>query len=293
MSEITDISSVLAELHKQVLAEMVSEKEHTKKQNEDEMNEKEKNNYLVLRSAIGHFKNDFSFEDAIESWHKKRELKFRTERDSVLTHDDYSGWYHKDFYKIAPLNNKEKIKNELLRSGFYKVPVGFKMDWRQSKLYQEVFDNFFNQFVINGENNYGYYFYGNIGVGKTTLLTSIARILTIFLTAELRYITMPRLVRLITSIDFDDKHQIAKLENCDILFIDDLGIEKCTTDNQEAVIRDFFSYRYGNGLVNIIAGNIDIRTQQKKNSFNRQMADYLNDSKYYKIVEMSGKSKRI
>ena len=267
MSEITDISSVLAELHKQVLAEMVSEKEHTKKQNEDEMNEKEKNNYLVLRSAIGHFKNDFSFEDAIESWHKKRELKFRTERDSVLTHDDYSGWYHKDFYKIAPLNNKEKIKNELLRSGFYKVPVGFKMDWRQSKLYQEVFDNFFNQFVINGENNYGYYFYGNIGVGKTTLLTSIARILTIFLTAELRYITMPRLVRLITSIDFDDKHQIAKLENCDILFIDDLGIEKCTTDNQEAVIRDFFSYRYGNGLVNIIAGNIDIRTQQKKELF--------------------------
>jgi DNA replication protein DnaC len=186
-----------------------------------------------------------------------------------------------------------QVKNELLKCGFYKRSFDFKLNWQQNEFYTNLFNDFVEQYIINGENNYGYYIFGNIGVGKTTLLASIAKFLTIFLNIKIHYITMTRLVKLITSIDFADKDKIADLETCNILFIDDLGIEKCTTDNQEAVIRDFFGYRYGNKLVNIIAGNIDIRTQQNKNSFNRQMSDYLNDSKYYKIVEMSGKSKRI
>jgi len=180
-----------------------------------------------------------------------------------------------------------------LRSGFYKRYFNFQMNWQQSKLYNDVFDDFFTQFVINGNSGYGYYFHGNIGVGKTTLLTAIARILATFLHSKLRYITMTRLVKIITSIDANDKQKISDLENCDILFIDDLAHEKYTTDNQEATVRDFFAYRYGNELVNIVAGNIDIRSKAKTNSFNRQMADYINDSKYYKIIEMTGKSRRI
>jgi DNA replication protein DnaC len=153
-------------------------------------------------------------------------------------------------------------------------------------------EDVFEQFIIDGYHPHGYYFYGNIGVGKTTLISSIAKILKTFLFVEIKYITMTRLVRLITSIDFDDKNKISRLENCQILFVDDMGIEKYTTDTQEAFIRDFFTYRYGNGLLNILAGNIDIRTQQKQNSFFRQLSDYINDSKQYKIIEMAGKSKR-
>jgi DNA replication protein DnaC len=104
---------------------------------------------------------------------------------------------------------------------------------------------------------------------------------------------MPRLVRLITSIDANDKQIISDLENCDLLFIDDLGLEKYTTDNQESLVRDFFNFRYGNVRLNIIAGNIDIRNRQKRNSFYRQIADYLNEKSYCKIIEMAGKSKRL
>ena len=295
MSEIVSISSVLTELKVDLLSEPNNKNntEKTQKLTENNMSEKEKNNYLAIKNAIGHFKKDFSFDDAVNSWHKKRKLKFRMEQDNILVCDDIVGWHHRTFYKFAPLIEAKKVNNLLLKYGFYKVPVEFKMDWQQNNFYKNLLADFLLQYIINGENNYGYYFHGNIGVGKTTLLTAIARVLEIFLIVKIRYITMTRLVRFITSIDETDKQKVADLENCDILFIDDLGIEKCTTDNQESLIRDFFAYRYGNGLTNIIAGNIDIRLQQNKNSFNRQMSDYLNDSKYYKILEICGKSKRI
>lgn len=254
--------------------------------------ETEKENYITLQKAICIVKKDFSFQDAIECWHKERKFRFRTEQEYILVRDG-DEICNRIFYKFFPLWSKEQKKQELIKNGFYSVPIDFKIDWQQNKLYKDILDDVFNQFIIECENPHGYYIYGNIGVGKTTLLTSIAKILKTFLAVELRYITMTRLVRLITSIDFDDKMQIKKIENSCVLFIDDLGIEKYTTDTQEAFMRDFFAYRYGNGFTNIIAGNIDIRTQQKKNSFFRQLADYINDSKQYKTFEMIGKSKRI
>ena len=248
--------------------------------------------FIQQRSAIKIAKKDFSLEEAVNCWHKQRKFKFRTVQKNILIREDeeiYSGL----FYEFAPLWNTEAKEQELLKSGFYAVPLGYNLDWRQNQFYEKVFDDFFHQFVIDGDNPHGYYIVGSIGVGKTTLLASIAKILKTFLLVEVKYITMTRLVRLITSINSEDKKQIAKLENCPVLFIDDLGIEKYATDTQEAFVRDFFAYRYGNGLINIIAGNTDIRKHQNSNSFFRQMSDYINDTKQYKIIEMMGKSKRM
>jgi len=256
------------------------------------MTDYEKQNYRILQEAISNFSPEFSFGDAVNSWSRARKYKFRTEQKLIFLPPSECEIVSTSrlFYEFAPsLDNKKN----LLTSGFYERYFEFEMDWQQSKFYKNLFDDFFMQYVINGENHYGYYIFGEVGVGKTTLLTATAKILMMFLQSKFRYITMTRLVKIITSIDADDKQKISDLENCDILFIDDLAHEKYTTDNQEAVIRDFFAYRYGNNLLNIIAGNIDIRSQAKTNSFNRQMADYLNDSKYYKIIEMAGKSKRI
>jgi len=296
MSEITEISSVLAELHKQVLAEMVSEidAENTSYEPEnDRLENLKKENYVLLQEKIKPAKSNFSLEDAIESWHKKRAFKYRTERKEVKQSEDDWRFYYSSFCSFAPLQYRDQKHQELLKADFYKRYFDFDLDWQQSDFYKKLLADFVSQYIINGENNYGYYIVGEVGVGKTTLITAIARVLITFLVINVRYITMPRLVRLITSIAEYDKQKVSELEKCDLLFIDDFAHENYSTDNQEAVIRDFFSYRYGNNLLNIISGNIDIRSQAETNSFNRQMADYLNDSKYYKIVEMSGKSKRI
>ena len=204
----------------------------------------EKENYVALQKAINVVKKDFSFEDAINCWHKQRKFKFRTEQQNIIIrkNDDV---VCKRFNAFVPLWSSETKRQTLLKSGFYALPIDYKLDWHQNKLYENIFNDFLNLFVIDGDNPIGYYFHGNIGVGKTTLLTAIAKVLKTFLVIDVRYITMTRLVRLITSIDKEDKNKIEKLENCCVLFIDDLGIEKYATDTQEAFVRDFFAYRYG------------------------------------------------
>jgi DNA replication protein DnaC len=226
------------------------------------------------------------------SWNSDRKFKFCTVQKYVVlpTVDDEFVSTSRCIREFSPLS---EIKKFLLENGFYEKYIYFKMNWKQSEFHKNLFNDFFEKYVIAGEKPHGYYFYGNIGIGKTTLLTSIAKVLSFFLSIKVKYISMTRLVRLITSISESDKQKLFDLENCDILFIDDLGIEKYTTDNQESLVRDFFAYRYGNLRLNIIAGNSDIRTLQKKNSFNRQMADYLNEKSHYKIVKMTGASKRL
>jgi len=256
------------------------------------MQEYEKNNFNELQKEIENFKREFTFDDAVNSWNKQRKFKFRTVQKFISLPPKENEFVGTSLiiHKFEVLQNNKQF---LFENGFYRRYLDYDLDWQQTDFYRNLFDDFFEQYVINGDSAYGYYIFGDVGVGKTTLLTSIAKVLVFFLEIKVRYITMPRLVKIITSIKETDKEKLFELENCDVLFIDDLAHEELTTSNQEAVVRNFFAYRYGNGLVNIVAGNIDIRTQSENNSFNRQMADYLNDSKYYKIAEMEGESKRL
>ncbi|MDR0926710.1 MAG: hypothetical protein LBO69_02955 [Ignavibacteria bacterium] len=148
------------------------------------------------------------------------------------------------------------------------------------------------QFILEGTKRNGYYFFGNIGVGKTTLITGIARILTAFLTSPMQYMPMPKLLKLLTSIEREDKDKIERFERLPLLVVDDFGLERFTTDNQEALARDFFSYRYGNLHTTFICGNADVRKFQTKNMFYRQISDYLNDAEAYKVFEIKGQSRR-
>jgi hypothetical protein len=200
-------------------------KEQIIEKQKNEVKNMEQENYIALRKAICIAKKDFSFEDAINCWHKHRKFWFRTEQKFVLVRDN-DDIDHKFFYKFSPLWNTEAKREELLQSGFYSVPIGYNLDWEQNTLYKDILDDVLTQFIIKGDNPHGYYIYGNIGVGKTTLLTAIAKVLKTFLNVQIRYITMTRLVRLITSIDKEDKSTVERLENSQILFIDDLGIEK-------------------------------------------------------------------
>jgi hypothetical protein len=249
-------------------------------------------NIANLQSFISQWKKDFSSQDACDCWNKSRRFGFRTDSDYCFFYDANGYMSSSRYYFFSPLRSKFEREELLLKCGFYSRYFGFRLNWSENDFYKKMLDDFFTQYVINGENNYGYYIYGDIGVGKSTLLSAIAKILITFLRIEVRYITMPRLVKLITGISEADKNKVSDLESCDILFVDDLAHESMTTNTQESYVRDFFAYRYGNELLNIIAGNNDIRTIKSPNSFERQMSDYIDDSKYYKDIKLSGKSKR-
>jgi hypothetical protein len=259
----------------------------------DEFNSKWRDNTSAIENEFKKHKADFSFKDAEKSWGKERHFPFRKKTDFVLVEDDFYGAYNRQVDVFSPIVSNAIGTKIMHDSGFYSRYLSFKLDWNENDFYKTFFDDFFEQYVIAGESNYGYYIFGPKGVGKSTLLSAMAKVIAKYLRIEIRYVTMPRLVRLITSIAEDDKHTISELENCDVLFVDDFAHENYNTNNQESAVRDFFAYRYGNCLVNVIAGNNDIREIADKNSFFTQMADYINDSNYYKVLKINGKSRRM
>jgi hypothetical protein len=190
----------------------------------------------------------------------------------------------------APTN--ADIENELICVGFYEMPVKKPIDWNRSPILMQIREQITEQFIIEGYNRRSYYIFGNIGVGKTTLLTAIGRIFSIFLNVRMHFITMLKLIKLLTSIDKEDKKEVERLEKIQILFIDDLGLEKFGTDYQEAIARDFLAYRYGNNLTTFLCGNADIRRLNSQSSFYRQLSDYLNDSEAFVMYKITGNSKR-
>jgi hypothetical protein len=83
-------------------SDLVGELENKNKQENIMLLEAEKENYLALREAICIAKKDFSFEDAINCWHKKRKFNFRTERKEILFRNGDDVIY-KNIYKFSPL----------------------------------------------------------------------------------------------------------------------------------------------------------------------------------------------
>jgi len=165
-----------------------------------------------------------------------------------------------------------------------------KCDWG---VYSQIRDEIYERYIINDNlAPKNYYFTGGLGVGKTTLLTAIARMLLKTLNINVRYITMPSLMKLITSILKEDRAELEEIKKCQFLFVDDIGQEKYNTDNQESLMRDFFVNRYGNLRPTFIAGNIDIG-ETKKGLFYTQLNDYMNDSKHFEVIKIEGKSRRV
>lgn len=254
-------------------------------------------NYRSIFKLIQLFCSNFLYDDVKKVWNKKnRVLDFKTKQFDIsipiVDNAGYVSHLMRVDKKFAPLTDQTELKKALALRGFYSRYFNFDLDWRATGFHKDLLNDFFLQFVINGENEKGIYIYGDIGVGKSTTITNIAKILLMFLDVEIYYITMAGLVSLITSIDAIDKIKINTLKNCSILFIDNLGFEEYTTNNQMSQVIDFFVCRYGNEKTNIIAGNEDIREDIPSNAFVKQMSDYLNDTNYYKCYEMRGDSKR-
>ena len=234
-------------------------------------------------------------EKALENLRKNEERKYKFRANEV----PYPMWIFelKDaFYDAAmPIYNldllpKENTIAELMRSGFHEHHSNKILGWGE---HIELRDEIFERYVCNdGKEAKNYYFYGGLGVGKTTLLTAIARMLLKILDIKINFVTMPQLTKIITSISENDKSEIEKLKRVPFLFADDIGQEKYTTDNQESMMRDFFVHRYSNNLPTFFAGNMDIRKKKSKGLFYTQLSDYMNDRKQFRIEEIKGESHR-
>jgi hypothetical protein len=240
------------------------------------------NNYFI---KINH-NYDYDFIDNLFLHNSSRNFKFR-EDDIVYEYNQYAGITHKIF---APLVNTQSTRNSLLKNGFCSKPVNFRFRWAGEL--NSLLLNLFETYIVNDLPK-SYYFLGMLGCGKTTLLTAIGRLFTIYMSIPtIRFITMPHLCMLANSSLKEDRLELELLKKSAILFIDDMGLEAFINHYQEAIIRDFMCYRYTNDLPCFIAGNNDVRGRSKSGLFYPQLADYLNDSNVFSIMHLQGGSRR-
>ena len=188
---------------------------------------------------------------------------------------------------FAPLTDKEQIKNDLIKLGFPAHCFEQETDWGYGKFIDLKYD-IFNRYVVDGgEEPRSYYVYGFIGVGKSTLLTSIAKRLYTYLNIKPRYITMSQLARLFTASSvFENKktqHQaqeeLESLYYSKFLFIDNMSFAQLTDKQMEHSL-EFFNARYSRRLPVFIASNNDIR-KMDGNPFYTQLSSWMQDSNYF------------
>jgi hypothetical protein len=195
-------------------------------------------------------------------------------------------WYYNIVEIINPLS-MSAVNKYLSECGFGNMPSVVLPDWVGT---ENIRADVFNRYVLkDGSEPMSYYFYGEKGVGKTTLLTGIARIVTKYLDVVPRYITMVDLVHLVRDKRSDE---LEKLQKHYFLFIDNIGFEGYT-EIRESAIHNFIAYRYNNKLPFFLAGNVDIQKRKSENIIYNQLSDYMLDKTAFTIKSFTGNSRRI
>jgi len=191
--------------------------------------------------------------------------------------------------KLIDYIDDASVYNYLSERGFSSRYIS--ATWQKSQ-FNNIKDLLYSQLFLKEKKLIGLYFYGALGIGKSSLLGLIAKMLYKYFTTDLRFIKSQKLVDLVSSFDKADVKQTAELMNVDYLFIDGLGFESFVSEWQVAKLLEFFEFRYGNEKINYIASNIDIRLLQNKNTFYKQLASFLIDKSYNKTIELKGRCMR-
>lgn len=115
----------------------------------------------------------------------------------------------------------------------------------------ELAKKYVSRFDYMYEKGQGLMFYGDVGTGKSYVAAVIANELI----ERLRLVVMTSFVKLLDGADREDKDFIRKLNQADLLVIDDLGTERSTNYALERVY-DIIDSRYRTGKPIIITTNL-------------------------------------
>ena len=232
-----------------------------------------------------------SFIEKIFLTNNSRKILLRSVTESAKKYfllDSGSLWW--DDIKLdifSPLSDESKIIEDLICLGFPSHSFESDTDWGRGRFEYLKYD-IFKRFIIDGGSSCrSYYVHGFIGSGKSTLMSSIAKRLYIYLDIKPRYTTLTSLARLFTasvcyenkSEQYKAKEQLELLQNSLILFVDNVSFSQLT-DRQLEYAVEFFYNRYSRRLPVFIASNNDI-SKQYSNPFLAQLTSWMRDSNYF------------
>jgi len=219
-----------------------------------------------------------------------RKYKLRHRQISLFSDTDRT---HAISYIPTQLNDIEVVKR-LQRVGFAELYLS--ATWQEAdKNHLPLQKAIIKRFIIEGDDTRGYCIFGNIGIGKSSLMALFAQLLMKYLQIDGNILATKaqRMVNAVSSINDEDKELAKRLPTVPILFVDAFGFENYSTDAQIAKLTDIFEDRYSNKLTTFIASNADLRELWDRNSFYQQLASYLLDEKnFVNVVELQGSFRR-
>jgi DNA replication protein DnaC len=180
---------------------------------------------------------------------------------------------------------KEQLLNKLLRDGWYENYLSARWDDVEARglLQKSLKAEYFGE-----KQPRGMFIYGNIGVGKTCLLSLIAQFLVKNFDGWAEY--TPATV-LFTTLMKGSITQQENIKNSPFLFIDDLGKEY-DTDFPLSRFSELIEYRWANRMITYFSSNLDIQSIREKKGY-EHIADRMNDDEWLLHFYYSGISKRI
>ena len=256
---------------------------------EQELAEKLRENDVAICGAIRELlpKLEFSNAEVLQKAYSQERfmnLRFSGKRVNEFSHRNYQR-----YKKFSPLSDEETEKL-LLQSKFGKRYL--QADWEKAKSFNAYREAIATDFILNGTRTTGYYIYGNVGIGKSSVMCLTARMLAKYLDISVFSADSQRLMDAFASIDDADKQYVRKCAYTNILFIDAFGWETVGTDGQIAKMTHLLRQRYDNCLTTFICSNIDLRTMANRSSLYKQFASYLDDSTFITPVEFKGVYRR-
>ena len=271
----------------------------------------------LLAESIENSKKVFSeivppdkLEDFVQKLHSSNRHKFELRCKHVeygdLT-DDFDYGYTREcvkFYKpLDKLNFVHYFARTNLPNKYFEARWDFKpsnLTETEQKYFSEILETVKNRitetFLIDDSKAVGMFLYGDLGVGKSSLLGLIAKRLLKCLDVRIYYCTSSEYLQAYTDQDHDKRETIKEAQ---ILLLDAFGQESYTEGRVGAML-ELFHHRYSNSdrLITFIASNFDPKVWSdstvvdSQSSMRRQIADYCNDSSFIKKLHFRGKSKR-
>ena len=247
---------------------------------------------------------DIIAENQVEQAIKNRNnFDFRHRFEHISGNDSFNPYYHEvHIKKYCCLQAKEAI-SMLMHSGFpanYIVKSKWKLESEtlynsevqyHTKFMQDVKNYIIDNFFIDDSKPKGLVLWGKVGVGKSSALGMIAKMLIKYLDVDIRYATTNDFLNAYSTQNLE---LLEKTKNSQILFLDAFGQESYN-ENRTSAMLDLFHHRYSNSshLVTFVAANIDVRNEQVMSSpIYQQIGSYFKDKNFVETMNFKGNDKR-